>query len=208
MAKPATAGAAKPTKPRVHDLAIIKRKLAELKPHPRNARKHSPEQIAQIAELIKRYGWTNPVLIDEEDFIIAGHGRVAAGQSIGLDEGPTIKLTGLTDREKRELMLADNKIALNASWNVDTLRAELTQLRGDGSDLAALGFAPAELDKLMPAEPQANVEELDVSTVGDRFWISVRGPLASQAKALQKLREVMADVPGVTVEQGTVGDGS
>lgn len=104
-------------------------------------------------------------------------------------------------------MLADNKIALNASWNVDTLKAELVHLRGDGSDLESLGFAPAELDKLMPAEPQASVEELDVSTVGDRFWISVRGPLASQALALKALRQVMADIPGVTVDQGTVGDG-
>jgi len=206
MAKPAADK--KPTKPRVHNLAVVTRRLADLKPNPRNARKHSPEQIAQIAELIKRYGWTNPVLIDEDDVIIAGHGRVAAGQSIGLEDGPTIKLEGLTDREKRELMLADNKIALNSSWNMDTLRNELTQLRGDGSDLAALGFAPAELDKLMPAEPTANVEELDVSTVGDRFWISVRGPLASQAQALQKLRALMADIPGVSVEQGTVGDGS
>lgn len=183
------------------------RALSELKPHPRNARKHSPEQITQLAGLIKRYGWTNPVLVDEDDFIIAGHGRVAAGQSIGIEQAPTIKLVGLTEREKRELMLADNKIALNASWNIDTLRNELMQLRGDGSDLEALGFAPAELDKLMPAEPQANVEELDVSSVGDRFWISVRGPLASQAKALQKLRDLMDAIPGVTVEQGTVGDG-
>jgi len=207
LAKP-TAADKKPTKPRVHNLAVVVRPLADLKPNPRNARKHSPEQIAQIAELIKRYGWTNPVLIDEDDVIIAGHGRVAAGQSIGLDDGPTIKLAGLSEREKRELMLADNKIALNSTWNMDTLRAELTQLRGDGSDLAALGFAPAELDKLMPAEPTANVEELDVATVGDRFWISVRGPLASQAQALQKLRALMADIPGVNVEQGTVGDGS
>ena len=152
----------------------------------RNARKHSPERIKQIAGLIERLGWTNPVLVDEDDVIIAGHGRVAAGQSLGIEAGPTIKLVGLSDREKRELMIADNKIGLNSTWNIDTLKAELTQLRGDGSDLAALGFAPAELDKLMPAEPKAGVEELDVSTVGDRFWISVRGPLASQARALQK----------------------
>ncbi|HTE37524.1 MAG TPA: ParB/Srx family N-terminal domain-containing protein [Reyranella sp.] len=193
--------------PRVHDLAVIVRSLAELKPSPFNARKHSAEQVAQIAELIRRYGWTTPVLIDENDMLIAGHGRVAAGQSLGLVEGPTITLHGLTDREKRELMLADNKIAINASWNVDQLKAELVQLRGDGSDLASLGFAPAELDKLMPAESATQVEELDVSTVGDRFWISVRGPLASQARALQRLRELMAEVPGVVVEQGTVANG-
>jgi ParB-like chromosome segregation protein Spo0J len=195
------------SKHRPHDLVVVVRPLAELKPNPNNARKHSAEQIAQIAELIRRFGWTNPTLIDEEDFIIAGHGRVAAGQSLGLTEGPTITLRGLTDREKRELMLADNKIALNSGWNLDQLKAELVHLRGDGSDLASLGFSAVELDKLMPADPQAQVEELDVSTVGNRFWISVRGPLASQALALQKLRELMASVPGVVVEQGTVANG-
>jgi ParB-like chromosome segregation protein Spo0J len=118
-------------------LMVVMRKLADLKPHPRNARKHSPAQIAQIAVMMRRFGWTNPALINEHDQIIAGHGRVMAAQSIGLIEGPTITIAGLTEREERELMLADNRIALNASWNVGTLRAELVQLHGDGADLEA-----------------------------------------------------------------------
>ena len=191
----------------IRSLVVVTRKLAELKPHPRNARTHPAEQVAKIAELMRRFGWTNPVLLDEQDVIIAGHGRVAAGQSIGIEECPTITIPGLTDREKRELMLSDNQLALGASWNVDALRAELISLRGDGTDLEALGFKAADIDKLIPGEVEAAVEEIDTSTVADRFWISVRGPLASQAKALSALKKMMADIPGVMVEQGTVGDG-
>jgi ParB-like chromosome segregation protein Spo0J len=187
-------------------LVVVVRRLAELKPHPRNARRHSPEQIAQLAALMRRFGWTNPALIDEQDFIIAGHGRIQAAQTLGLLEGPTITIAGLNDREKRELMLADNRIALNASWNVETLRAELLQLRGDGTDLEALGFAPAEIDKLLPAEDEIAVEEIDVSTVADRFWISVRGPLTMQAEALQRIKVLMGELPGVVVEQGTLAE--
>lgn len=198
MAKPQAAA---------QSLRVEMRKLVELKPHPRNARKHSPEQIAQLAGVMRRFGWLNPALIDEDDYIIAGHARVQAGQSIGLIEGPTIRIVGLSDHEKRELMLADNRIALNSSWNVDTLRNELVQLRGDGADLEALGFQRAEIDKLMPAAEEIAVEEIDVGTVQDRFWISVRGPLSQQAQTLQRLKTLMADVPGVTVEQGTFADG-
>jgi ParB-like chromosome segregation protein Spo0J len=188
-------------------LVVVVRRLAELKPHPRNARRHSAEQIAQLAGVMRRFGWTNPALIDEDDFIIAGHGRVQAAQTLGLVEGPTITIAGLTDHEKRELMLADNRIGLNASWNVETLRAELVQLRGDGTDLEALGFQRAEIDKLLPAADEIAVEEIDVSTVADRFWISVRGPLSAQAEVFQRLKAVMGEVPGITVEQGTLADG-
>jgi ParB-like chromosome segregation protein Spo0J len=188
-------------------LVVVVRKLSELKPHPRNARRHSAEQIKQLAEIMRRFGWTNPALIDEQDYIIAGHGRVQAAQSLGLVEGPTITIAGLSEQEKRELMLADNRIALNASWNVETLRAELVQLRGDGADLEALGFQRAEIDKLLPAPDEIAVEEIDVSTVQDRFWISVRGPLSQQAEALQRIKVLMGELPGVTVEQGTLADG-
>src|SRR5580704_1724042 len=186
-------------------LTVVVRKLTELKPHPRNARRHSEAQLAQLAGVMRRFGWTNPALIDEEDFIIAGHARLQAAQSIGLAEGPTITIAGLNEREKRELMLADNRIQLNASWDADLLRAELMQLRGEGADLEGLGFADAEIDKLVPpAEADPAIEEIDISTVQDRFWISVRGPLAQQAEALQRLKQLMGDVPGVSVELGTI----
>jgi ParB-like chromosome segregation protein Spo0J len=156
--------------PDIPPLAVVVRKLAVLKPHPRNARRHSPEQLKQLAGVMRRFGWTNPALIDEDDFIIAGHARVAAAQSIGLVEGPTITITGLSTNEKRELMLADNRIQLNASWDVDLLRAELVALRSEGSDLEDLGFTDAEIEKFLPpAEGAPDIEELDVSTVQDRF---------------------------------------
>jgi ParB-like chromosome segregation protein Spo0J len=198
----------KPAKPADQTpLVVVVRRLTELKAHPRNARKHSQEQIVQLAGVMRRFGWTNPALIDENATIIAGHGRVLAAQSLGWTEGPTITLAGLDDHEKRELMLADNRIAQNSKWDVDTLRAELVQLRGDGSDLEALGFQRAELEKLIPAADEVAIEEIDLSTVQDRFWISVRGPLAAQADALQRLKTLMSEIPGVTVEQGTHGDG-
>jgi ParB-like chromosome segregation protein Spo0J len=186
-------------------LTVVVRKLVELKPNPRNARRHSEAQIAQLAGVMRRFGWTNPMLIDEDDYIIAGHARLLAGQSIALSEGPTITIAGLSEREKRELMLADNRIQLNASWDADLLRAELMQLRGEGADLEGLGFADAEIDKLVPpAEADPAIEEIDISTVQDRFWISVRGPLAQQAEALQRLKTLMGEVPGVSVELGTI----
>jgi ParB-like chromosome segregation protein Spo0J len=202
---PATARRTNKANRAMPTITFAVRKLTELKPHPRNARRHSPAQVAQIAGIMQRFGWTNPALIDEDDFIIAGHARLAAAQSIGLSEGPTITVAGLSENEKRELMLADNRIQLNASWDVDLLRAELAQLRGDGVDLADLGFADAEIEKLLPpAEDAPAIEELDISTVQDRFWISVRGPLAQQAEALQRLKTLMAEIPGVTVELGTI----
>jgi ParB-like chromosome segregation protein Spo0J len=186
-------------------LAVVVRKLVELKPHPRNARRHSDTQIGQLAGIMRRFGWTNPALVDEDDYIIAGHARLRAAQSIGLTEGPTIRITGLSEREKRELMLADNRIQMNAAWDVDLLRAELISLRSDGADLVGLGFADAEIDKLIPPlERDPEVEEIDFTTVQDRFWISVRGPLAQQAEALQRLKTLMAEVPGVSVEMGTI----
>jgi ParB-like chromosome segregation protein Spo0J len=191
-----------PTQPRV---VRETRKLSELRPHPRNARKHPPEQIVQLVGILREFGWTNAAaVIDEDDFILDGHARCEAGPLAGLHEGPVVQFFGLTDQQKRRLMLADNRIALNSTWDVDALRAEITELRGDGTDLEALGFTAAELDRLAPAELEAQVEAVDVSTVQDRFWISVRGPLSSQALALQRLKELMADLPGVTVEQGTV----
>src|SRR5262245_12721003 len=199
----ATARANRPAP--IPPLVVVVRKLAELKPHPRNARRHSEAQLKQLAGVMRRFGWTNPALIDEDDFIIAGHARLAAAQSIGLAEGPTITIAGLSEHEKRELMLADNRIQLNASWDVDMLRTELTALRAGGADLEGLGFVDAEIEKLLPpAEDAPNIEELDVSTVQDRFWISVRGPLAQQAEALQKLKTLMAEIPGVSVELGTI----
>jgi hypothetical protein len=128
---------------------------ASLRPFARNARTHSAEQIAEIAASIKRFGWTNPCLIDEEGEIIAGHGRVEAATLAGHEQIPTITLPGLSQAEKRALVIADNQIPLNAGWNEDLLRGELLELRGLGEaneidfGLGLLGFSDAALEALL-----------------------------------------------------------
>src|SRR5829696_5643007 len=115
--------------------------LDRLIPSPRNARTHSDAQVAEIAGSIRTFGFTNPILVSEDGDIIAGHGRLAAARQLGLAEVPVILLAGLTDVQRRQLMLADNRIALNAGWNAEMLNLELQELSVMGADLEALGFA-------------------------------------------------------------------
>ena len=102
--------------------------LARLIPSARNARTHSDAQIAEIAGSIQAFGFTNPILVGAEGDIIAGHGRLAAARQLGLSEVPVVVLSGLTDLQRRQLMLADNRIALNAGWDLEMLHLELTDL--------------------------------------------------------------------------------
>ncbi|EOY6545313.1 phage minor tail protein L [Escherichia coli] len=109
-------------------LKIVYRPLQELSPYAHNARTHSPEQVAQLVESIKQFGWTNPVLIDEKGEIIAGHGRVMAAEMLKMDSVPVIVLSGLTDEQKKAYRLADNRLPMNAGWDEDLLRMELSEL--------------------------------------------------------------------------------
>lgn len=102
-------------------LKIVYRPLQELSPYAHNARTHSPEQVAQLVESIKQFGWTNPVLIDEKGEIIAGHGRVMAAEMLKMDSVPVIVLSGLTDEQKKAYRLADNRLPMNAGWDEDLL---------------------------------------------------------------------------------------
>jgi hypothetical protein len=131
-------------------ITIRLRAVADLVPYAGNARTHSAAQVAEIAASITAFGWTNPVLIDGAGGIIAGHGRVLAARSLGMREVPTITLDHLTEPMRRALILADNKLALNAGWNDDLLRSELEDLAGLGIDLALVGFTEAELAQLTP----------------------------------------------------------
>ncbi|RMD61670.1 site-specific DNA-methyltransferase, partial [Candidatus Parcubacteria bacterium] len=124
-------------------------KLSDLKPYARNARTHSPEQVEQIALSIKEYGWTNPILVDKNNEIIAGHGRYAAAERLGISEVPVVVLDDLTEEQKRAYVLADNKIALNAGWDEDLLKAELSELRDAGFDLELTGFSWEEINDLL-----------------------------------------------------------
>jgi DNA modification methylase len=110
-----------------------------------NARTHSDTQVAEIAGSIKAFGFTNPILVGEEGDIVAGHGRLAAARILGLAEVPVITLAGLTDVQRRQLVLADNRIALNAGWDLEMLNLELKDLSGFGADLSLLGFTTKEL---------------------------------------------------------------
>jgi len=108
--------------------------------NPKNARVHSSEQIDQIAKLITEFGWTTPCLVDEDDLVLAGHGRVMAAHRLGLKSVPVVVLRGLSGARKRALMIADNKVPENAEWNTPLLRDELLALREEGVDLSLIGF--------------------------------------------------------------------
>lgn len=130
-------------------LKVTYRKVDDLIPYARNARTHSAEQVTQIASSIKEFGFCNPVLVDGESGIIAGHGRVMAAKKLGLDEVPTIELTGLSEAQKRAFILADNKIALNSGWDEEMLELELTELKDLDFDLGLTGFNDDEIGDLL-----------------------------------------------------------
>lgn len=126
--------------------------VEDLIPYALNTRTHSDEQVAQIAASIRAFGFTNPVLIDENNNLIAGHGRVMAARKLKMTDVPAVVVTGLDDRKRRALIIADNKLALNAGWDEDALRIELEDL---GADFGALmGFSQDELVALLKADTE------------------------------------------------------
>jgi DNA modification methylase len=131
---------------------IIKKKVTELIPYVNNSRTHSDEQVAQIAASIKEFGWTNPILVDGTNGIIAGHGRLLAARKLGHKEVPTIELSDLTETQKKAYIIADNRLALNAGWDNEMLTIELNDLLADGFALEMLGFDPKELNALLEPE--------------------------------------------------------
>ena len=165
----------------MNDLHIQRRQVSALIPYIRNARTHSPEQIAQIAASIREFGWTNPILVDGHNGVIAGHGRLLAARQLGFDEVPVIELAHLNDTQRRAYVLADNRLAENAGWDTELLRLELGELQLMDIDLGLLGFGDAELqDLLAPGEEDRGgltdddevpeVSETPISRPGD-IWI-------------------------------------
>jgi ParB-like chromosome segregation protein Spo0J len=122
-----------------------RRKVGSLAPYARNSRTHSDEQVAQIAASIKEWGFTNPVLIEPDGGIIAGHGRVMAAQRLGLDEVPCVIADDWTVAQKRAYVIADNKLALNAGWDNELLAVEFGEIAELGFDLDLTGFSAEEL---------------------------------------------------------------
>lgn len=162
-------------------LTVVYRPTASLVPDPRNARTHPRRQVEQIAASIRAFGFTNPVLADPEGRLIAGHGRVLAARELGLGEVPVIELGGLSEGQKKALRLADNKIALNAGWDIEILKLELAELSLPefDIDLSLTGFASGEIDvilkdaadpddEVIPAVPAAPRTQVgDIWTLGE-----------------------------------------
>lgn len=133
----------------------------KLIPYARNSRTHSEQQVAQIAGSIREFGFTNPVLIDNENGIIAGHGRVMAAQKLGLKEVPCIRLSHLTETQRKAYVIADNKLALNSGWDEQMLGLELADLRELDFDLGLLGFDAVSIESFLnPPEPYIEVAEV------------------------------------------------
>lgn len=181
--------------------------LDRLIPYARNARTHDDDQVAQIAASIVEFGWTNPILVDTDGGIVAGHGRLLAARKLGLDTVPVVVLDHLTPAQRRAYVIADNKLALNAGWNEELLASELHALNGEGFDLGLTGFSEAELDALMAPlgdEPEAGSKETDdaadempapprepVSRAGDLWLIGNHRPLCGDSTDSSVVARVM-----------------
>lgn len=139
--------------------------IDDLIPYAMNSRTHSPEQVNQIAASIKEFGFTNPVLIDEDKGIIAGHGRVMAAKKLGVATVPCITLVGLSDVQKKAYVIADNKLALNAGWDEELLKLEIESLIEEGFDTGLLGFNANELDDILQDEEDGYSERTGNSGV-------------------------------------------
>ena len=160
-------------------LQIAYEPIERLIPYARNARTHTDEQVAQIAASIREFGWTNPVLIDGERGIIAGHGRVLAARKLGMTEVPTIQLSHMNEAQRRAYVIADNQLALNSGWDNNLLKLELGDLSEAGFDLDLLGFDEKFLDGLLATEPTDGLTDPDdapgvtddATTVPGDLWV-------------------------------------
>jgi ParB-like chromosome segregation protein Spo0J len=149
---------------------ITQKLVTELIPYVNNSRTHSDEQVAQIAASIKEFGWTNPILVDGSNGIIAGHGRLMAARKLGYKEVPTIELADLTETQKKAYIIADNRLALNAGWDNEMLTIELNDLLADGFALDILGFDASEIAELLGEEEDEEIKE-PKGKLSDRFLI-------------------------------------
>ena len=130
-------------------MKITQKQVTELIPYVNNSRKHSDKQVAQIAASIKEFGWTNPILVDGDNGIIAGHGRLMAARKLGMTEVPTIELSELSESQKKAYVIADNNLALNADWDEALLKIELENLKDLSFDLDILAFDDEFLTNLL-----------------------------------------------------------
>jgi site-specific DNA-methyltransferase (adenine-specific) len=184
-------------------LNIEKIDISVLIPYARNARTHSDEQIAQIAGSIKEFGFNNPVLIDKDNGVMAGHGRLAAARKLGLKEVPCIRLEHLTETQRKAYILADNRIALNSGWEAELLSLELSELLDGGVNLESLGFDADEIDALLnKIEPTEGLTDEDatpevpeepVTKPGDVWVLGKHRLMCGDSTSIQALEALCQD---------------
>lgn len=200
MAKPPQT-AAKPTR------RDETRKISDLKPDPKNARRHSESQIAQIAQSMEDFGVVHRILIRPSGQIIGGHASIEALKRLGRQDADVSVIDGLTEAGYRKLGLALNKLPEDSRWDNDVLRELFAEFDANDEDMGGTGFGAKEIEKLLAQDDDIEVREIETGPVEDEFWISIRGPLAQQANALKALDAAMKPFAGVTVEQGTINLG-
>ena len=159
------------------DFPSIKLKTADLIPYARNSRTHSEEQIAQIASSIKEFGFTNPIIVDEDNGIIAGHGRLLAAQKLKIKEVPCVQVAGWTDAQKKAYVIADNKLALNAGWDEKMLALEFDELQELGFDLSLTGFSADEILALKPLGEVVGLTDEDAVPDAPETPVTIAGDI-------------------------------
>lgn len=193
----------------MHSPSIEMLPITALRPYAGNARTHSRRQVSQIADSIRRFGFTNPVLISDDGKIIAGHGRVMAAKDLGINEVPVVRLSHLSPEERRAYVLADNKLALNAGWDTEVLAIELHALIDLDFDVSLTGFSLAEidfaLDHARDASPQSSNEAADripelpdgppVTRPGDLWHLGRHRLLCGDARSTADVERLIAGTP-------------
>ena len=183
------------------DLKVEYKNIKELIPYCNNSRTHSDDQVLQIASSIKEFGFTNPVLIDGQGGIIAGHGRIMAAQKLKMDEVPTITLSDLSDAQKKAYIIADNKLALNSGWDDELLKIELEQLKELDFDLGLIGFSDDELALLMGGETTEGLVDEDqvpelvddpVTVLGDVWVLGNHRLMCGDSTSIDAVEKLMA----------------
>jgi len=181
-------------------MQIQQKSIKDLIPYINNSRTHSDEQVAQIAASIKEFGWTNPILVDGANGIIAGHGRLSAARKLGFEQVPVIELSHLSESQKKALIIADNKLALNAGWDTTALSLELEALQDTNFDLSLLGFSDKELNELLEPEVVEGLTDEDAvpevpiepkTKLGDIYQLSNHRLMCGDSTSIDAVEKLM-----------------
>ena len=185
------------------NLQVVTWPVEKLIPYARNARTHSAEQVAQVAASIAEFGWTNPILAGADGIVIAGHARLLAARKLGMTEVPVIVLDHLTESQRRALVLADNRLALNAGWDEEMLRVEMAALEEDGFNLEVVGFTDEEIAGLLRDPEEASAGNTDddavpetpetaITVPGDIWLLGQHRLLCGDSVQMESVEKVLA----------------